>query len=72
MENSDIVLVVLYDHTLGGIIMSKDHKELKFDTEIGTKARVEHHTIKDVQGMDQLREVLADMGKDFQCIDQSI
>lgn len=46
----------------------KSHSELTFDTELQSKAKVEHHTIENTPEMDQLREVLADMGKDLQRI----
>lgn len=45
--------------------MSKD-KELAFDSEIGSKAIVEHHQIENDEYTSELREVLAAMGADLQ------
>lgn len=47
--------------------MSSD-KEKTFDTEIGQKAIVEHHEVENTQEIQELRAVLADMGKDLQRI----
>lgn len=44
----------------------KSHGHQTFDTEIGSKARVEHHTIENRPEMAELREVLADIGRDLQ------
>lgn len=44
----------------------KKHGELTFDTEIGSKATIEHHAVEDTGEITQLREVLEDMGKDLQ------
>lgn len=44
----------------------KSHGEQAFNTELETKARVEHHSIDNHPVMEQLREVLADMGRDLQ------
>lgn len=38
----------------------------KFATELGQKAQVEHHAVANDERMDQLREVLRDVGRDFQ------
>lgn len=45
---------------------SEEHKKLQFNTEIGAKAQVEHHTIENDQYTAELREVLADIGRDLQ------
>lgn len=49
-------------------LKDRTHGELTFDTEIQSKAKVEHHIIESTPQMDQLRDVLADMGKDLQRI----
>jgi hypothetical protein len=46
----------------------RTHGEQTFDTELQSKAKVEHHVIESTPEMDSLREVLADMGKDLQKI----
>ena|ERR1051325_7819382 len=42
--------------------------ERQFDSSIGSEAKVEHHRVEDSQEIDQLREVLGDIGKDLQRI----
>lgn len=37
-----------------------------FSTELGQKATVEHHALANDERMDQLRNVLRDIGRDFQ------
>ena len=46
----------------------KSHADLTFDTNLGQKAIVEHHTFEDKPELEQLRAVLADMGEDLQRI----
>jgi len=46
--------------------MTRDGKT--FESELGAKAIVEHHTIANDERMDQLREVLADIAKDLQAV----
>lgn len=49
--------------------MSKSNADKTFDTQLGSKALVEHHAIESTPEMDALREVLSDIGKDLQRIE---
>lgn len=52
---------------LTGVGMSsEEHKTKQFNTEIGSKATIEHHTIENDQYTTELREVLSDIGRDLQ------
>jgi hypothetical protein len=46
----------------------KSHSELTFKTDIENRALVEHHSITSTPEIEQLREVLSDIGKDLQKI----
>jgi len=45
---------------------TEENKKKDFDSQLGSKAIVEHHQIENDQYTHQLREVLADMGDDLQ------
>lgn len=47
----------------------RSHADIAFDSNLGSKATVEHHEIETTPEMDQLREVLRDIGKDLQRIE---
>jgi hypothetical protein len=47
-------------------LTDRSNDELAFDSSLQTKARVEHHILENTPELTQLREVLADMGKDLQ------
>lgn len=46
--------------------MSEDHKQKKFDSELGSKAIVQHYKSPGDAQSEALREVLADIGRDLQ------
>lgn len=46
----------------------RKHGDVAFDSNLGSKATIEHHAIADTGEITQLREVLSDMGKDLQKI----
>lgn len=47
---------------------NRSHGDIQFDSDIGSKATVEHHSIETTPEMSALREVLSDIGKDLQRI----
>lgn len=49
--------------------MSKENDRKTWDTEIGSKALVEHLDLKNTPEMEALREVLSDIGRDLQRIE---
>lgn len=45
--------------------MKKTHQDLTFDSQLGSRAIVEHHEIPQDEYTAELREVLADIGRDL-------